>query len=247
MKKVFWIVAFSILPSMVNSADLFGTSPNLNFYGSPPQRWMGCFLGANLGAGWQNSEVSFDGATYGINSGAGVFGGGQVGCDYQVNKWVLGLQGLFDGASMNASRTLNIDTFGSETLNTEARWTATLTGRLGYSFNPDFLVYVRGGAAWVHNNYNVSGAYTGSGAPESGDPFSVNDSATAPGWVVGGGLEKALDDKWSIFGEYNYMDFSTMNVTYSGNYPSCDKDCGPWTDPWNHRIQAVLFGVNYHF
>lgn len=241
MKKICVLVALCLVPSTVHGADLFGSFPIGISNGSSMQRWMGCSLGANLGVGWQNSDDSFDAGNYSINSASGVIGGGQIGCDYQVNNWVLGLQGMFDGASMNESRTLELGLFNPEILNPEAKWFATLTGRIGYSLSPNLLAYVKGGAAWVHNNYTVSGVYNGN------DPFSVQGDGTASGWTVGGGLEKALDAKWSIYAEYNYMDFSSLNISYSGNYPSCAGDCGPWTDKWDHSIHSLIFGLNYHF
>ena len=40
---------------------------------------------------------------------AGVIGGGQVGCDYQVSpNWVIGVQGNFDAATLRGSA---LDTF----------------------------------------------------------------------------------------------------------------------------------------
>ena len=34
------------------------------------------------------------------------------------------------------------------------------------------------------------------------------------GWAVGGGLEWMFAPGWSVFGEYDYMDFGRWNIGY---------------------------------
>src|SRR5580700_12087111 len=69
----------------------------------PPPGWSGCYLGGNIGAGWDSTHtdgVAFAGVPfvppidYGSSSGAGLIGGGQLGCDYQfAPSWIIGVQG----------------------------------------------------------------------------------------------------------------------------------------------------------
>ncbi len=44
----------------------------------------------------------------------------------------------------------------------------------------------------------------------SENAFGVNRS----GWTVGGGLEWMFAPGWSVFGEFNYMDFGNKNVNF---------------------------------
>ena len=154
------------------------------------------------GGGWQNTHTVYweyqgkiqnqDG---GSHSGSGVVGGGQVGCDYQMGTWVLGLHGMFDWANMKGS---NIYPGNSpETLTTKAKWFGTLTGRFGYTVESNTLAYVKGGAAWIRNDYQdvYASAYDG------------RASETLSGWTIGGGLEHMLHHNWSVFAEYNYASF----------------------------------------
>jgi outer membrane immunogenic protein len=84
---------------------------------APVWSWTGCFIGAQVGWGWQRNKVSQSqfntfttGGTLvtlssasngGINSSGGVFGG-QVGCDYQfAGGFVVGVQGTFLGSDIN--------------------------------------------------------------------------------------------------------------------------------------------------
>ncbi len=103
---------------------------------APVVTWTGCYVGGNIGGGWalkdwanpsSNPENPGDRGTAALG---GFVGGGQIGCDYQFSgSWVIGIQGMFDGAS--------------------------LKGDIFDSFNPDFdptgLLYVKGGVAWVHD------------------------------------------------------------------------------------------------
>jgi outer membrane immunogenic protein len=67
-----------------------------------PFSWTGFYLGGNVGYSWGNSDstLSFSDATTGtVLSSAhpnfaldGVIGGAQIGYNYQVTNWVLGLE-----------------------------------------------------------------------------------------------------------------------------------------------------------
>jgi outer membrane immunogenic protein len=76
---------------------------------------------------------------------------------------------------------------------------------------------------------------------------SANFSRT--GYTVGGGLEWAFAPGWSLFGEYNYMDFGTKNV----NLPSTGLvvpvfgPAGALADTTAIKLtaQEVIVGLNY--
>src|SRR5579864_5189970 len=58
--------------------------------------WTGFYLGGNLGGAWSNNTVtdSFFGLNFSSGSNNGVFiGGGQVGGNYQMGNFVLGVEG----------------------------------------------------------------------------------------------------------------------------------------------------------
>jgi outer membrane immunogenic protein len=46
--------------------------------------WTGFYVGAHAGVGWSDGDSGF-------------IGGGQVGFNYQINQWVLGVEGDFAG------------------------------------------------------------------------------------------------------------------------------------------------------
>ncbi len=213
--------------------------------------WTGCYVGGNIGYGQQrtrttdvdHSNTGF--ADVGSDTGSGVVGGGQVGCDYQfASNWVVGIQGMFDGADVHGSHfapfAYAID--NTEAFSNKTNWFGTLTARLGYAVMPQALLYVKGGVAWVHTNYVD--------ADPSGTifvPYSGQASATRTGWTVGGGGEYLLGQNWSVFAEYNYIGLGSKTTPFTY---SCGAGCG-FDDPYlyseKQNLQTVLVGLNYRF
>jgi len=112
--------------------------------------WTGFYLGAHMGSAWTNGEWTAIGVlgTDASIDAAGFIGGVQAGFNYQfAGGWVIGLEGDFTGSTM--SKSVN-GCFAdpTQTCTLKNRWTALLTGRLGYAFDRS-LFYVKGGAAWA--------------------------------------------------------------------------------------------------
>jgi outer membrane immunogenic protein len=214
-------------------------------YPAPPHSpvshgWTGCYVGGNLGFGWTRDH-SFDGALdTGSDTGTGVVGGGQVGCDYQIDNWVVGIQGMFDGTGVAGNHAYT--GVPTDALGFNARWFGTLTGRLGYAVQPQTLLYVKGGAAWLGANYTDVDP-SGSIYP----PYTGSGNATLGGWTVGGGIEYALKDHWSVFTEYDFADLGSHNVSLSYD---CGTRCG-FANPYTYRevlsLQTVVVGINRRF
>ncbi len=215
----------------------------------PSPGWGGCYLGGNFGLGLQYNGVfdpSYPTTSLGSDTGTGIVGGGQVGCDYQfAGNWVVGIQGMFDGTDVNGSHLVPYGYAGdnSETMSFKTTWFGTLAGRIGYAFLPAALVYVKAGSAWAHIDYTDADP-SGLNYP----PFVGQAGATVIGWmVVGVGAEYVFRPNWSLFAEYDYMDVGTHNIALTYN---CGAGCGfanPYTFQETHSLQTVLFGLNYRF
>ena len=219
---------------------------------SPPPSWSGCYLGANIGAGADNTHtvgVAFAGVPfvppvdYGSSNGLGFIGGGQVGCDYQfASSWVVGIQGKADFGSVSSTNPVVV--IPGITASYQLKNTEDLTARLGYVIAPSVLAYVKGGAAWA----NISASSVAPGAIV-GETASV----TRLGYTVGAGLEWKFARGWSMFGEYNYMDFGTKtSPLYSTGLadPALGFGAtGALSDTVSLRLrsQQVVVGVNYKF
>jgi outer membrane immunogenic protein len=189
--------------------------------------WTSCYLGGNVG--WARTKKQFnrpsDGANDGFHTADGFAGGGQVGCDYQfAGNWVIGAQGMFDWTDLKGDHQalLNSDHFW----HTRVSWFATATARLGVTFVPTVLAYVKGGAAWVRDEHQ-----------ETGTVFRTAD-VTRSGWTVGGGLEWMFAPNWSVFAEYNFMDFGKKRVHFTP---------GSFSQDIEQHLQTVLVGVNCRF
>jgi outer membrane immunogenic protein len=156
---------------------------------------------------------------------SGFIAGGQIGFNWQVANWVLGIEGQASWSNADGEHE-----FSPFALRTEVEWLSTVAGRLGYAFDR-VLVYAKGGAAFVHDKHRATFIeLTPSGFP------SFSGDKTRSGWIVGGGVEVAVGGNWSVKAEYNYMDFGKERVTL-----------GPLIFDIDQQIQVVKFGVNYRF
>jgi outer membrane immunogenic protein len=249
MKKI--VLGMVAAAAMTGSAFAADMAPR--YTKAPPPapvvvyNWTGCYIGGNLGGGWERTRqtqiAKVDGSVVGLNNnfgsstGSAFIGGGQIGCDYQfAGNWVVGIQGMYDAGRIKSSHV--IPTFPTFNSNVSVKDMWTVTGRVGYLFTPQLLGYVKGGGAWTSIDYVVNGT-----VPvffNSENAFGVNRS----GWTVGGGLEWMFAPGWSVFGEFNYMDFGNKNV----NFVAAPGTVGV-ADVVRTRLEVEQFlvGVNYKF
>ena len=215
-------------------------------YQAPPS-WSGCYIGGNIGAGWDDTHSGGVGLfgvpqpyqDFGGSNGSGFIGGGQIGCDYQfASHWVVGIQGKAEFGTINTSNL--VAAFPGITAAYQLKNTETLTARIGYAFAPSVLAYLKRGAAWSNAN-----------AAALAEPVTAEASDfTMTGYTVGGGLEWMFAPGWSVFSEYNYTDFGTKNVNlYSTGLVAGFGAAGVVADTIAMRIrsQEVILGANYKF
>ena len=167
--------------------------------------WTGCYVGGHVGGLWAGKEfVDAALAESGDHDVNGWLGGVQAGCDYQfAGGWVIGIQSDYAWTSAEASHVSLLDP--TLTIQTQIESLASVTGRLGYAWDR-FLGYVKGGAAWERDNFNVFNNVTLATLAVSGD---------RRGWTVGVGGEYAFTDYLAGFVEYNYYDFGSRDITFS--------------------------------
>jgi outer membrane immunogenic protein len=201
---------------------------------APVATWTGCYVGGNIGGAFGDASLSGPAGTVSTN-GSGFAGGGQVGCDYQFSGgWVVGFRNMFDGTSNSRSGTIGGGALPAAVANFNNQWFDTLTGRLGYSWVPDWMVYFQGGAAWGHTSTNVT--LNGLQIGQTGN--------TRTGWTIGGGVEWMFAPHWSAFLEGNYMDFGSQSATAFTTVGACSVGCGFTAKATESN---VLVGVNYRF
>ena len=194
---------------------------------APVFTWTGPYIGIVGGGGWGDSDfrVGNNARTRGLSPDGG-FVGGTLGYNWEVNSFVLGLEGDIAWAGIRGSRNCGVGL----TCKVDQDYIGTVRGRVGYAFGPA-LIYATGGYAVsdVKARINV--------APLLGT--SPSQTKTRSGWTVGGGLEYAFWNTWSAKAEYLYADYGSE--TYFGT--------GSGAPRTRVKFNESLFrvGINYRF
>ncbi|SHH18691.1 outer membrane protein [Bradyrhizobium erythrophlei] len=205
--------------------------------------WSGFYVGGHIGGSWSNQVWTNTANTtlfgdlvpregFGQH-GAGVFGGAQIGYNWQASNYVAGLEGTISG--LDNSGTLSNTVFGArdDVFSWHNNWMATITGRAGITANNN-LFYVKGGYAGVNSHLAVSDVVP----PAIG---SGSDNHWHNGWTVGAGWEYGITQNW-IFGlEYDYAAFGTRAYQLGTNFGVYSFDVKP------RDIQSAVARVSYKF
>jgi len=150
-----------------------------------PFSWTGFYIGAHAGGGFGNASSNLAAPldSFDVN---GFVGGVHAGYNYQMNQFVLGLEGDIDATSISGKASDPV--LGENKLSVP--WQGSVRARFGYAWDR-FLLYGTGGAAFA--DAKVAGG----------------DSKTLAGWTLGAGAEYAFTDSWSGRLEYRYTDFQS--------------------------------------
>jgi opacity protein-like surface antigen len=189
-------------------------------YKTPPKPaaydWNGFYIGAYLGADWGHMNWRFldDGANIDLRF-AGLLGGGGIGYNYQIGKWVFGVEGDVGGTHIRGAQQCPNGFFYNCEMN--YNWVSTATARIGYAYWDRLLAYVKGGAM-IGQDRAQSVCDTNSristvvlvGCPAKGDP------KTPAGWTVGGGYEFGLTQNVSVKSEMMYFDLGSDRINAAG-------------------------------
>jgi outer membrane immunogenic protein len=200
--------------------------------------WSGCYIGGHLGGGWGRKTASAPELLPGVSVSGdtnGFLGGGQVGCNYQfLPNWVIGIEG--DGSAADIKGDVTETILGiTGTAHAKTEWIASVTGRLGWAWDR-WLIYAKGGAAWAGDKYSADIPIF---------PEHLEASETRTGWTVGGGVEWAFWNNWSAKLEYDFYDFGTRGVTFTGTFAGVPEVVSGIDI--KQTINAVKFGINYRF
>ena len=232
MKKLFpsmlALAALAAGPAM--AADMAVKAP---LYKAPPPvvlfSWTGCYIGGHGGGLWVRKDytrpfttvATTQGFPFTATGGTGLgshdadsgLGGGQVGCNYQIDRVVFGVRGDIAGTSARGSHVSPLSTDFTDSSRTTSLSTATASVGLALD---RLLLYVRGGGAWERDTYDFRNVT---------NTFIATANETRGGYTVGAGAEYAFLEWLSIFAEYGYFDFGTRTDQFlittgiGGSYP----------------------------
>ena len=203
---------------------------------APVFSWTGFYVGAEFGGQWGNNSTSlvnnYTGNTLlttGSYNTSGVVGGGLIGYNYQINQFVLGIEGDLTGSS-NQGRFSGTTPAGYVvSQNTQYGFGAGVRGRLGWAIDHT-LIYATGGWAYETIDQTYNNTYFNTLAQNK---ISTDRS----GYTVGGGVEYAFNYNWSARLEYRWTDYGKY-VSNFGNLVSIQQH------PTDNTVQAALI---YHF
>jgi opacity protein-like surface antigen len=253
--KIVSAAAFALIltPAFAIAADM----PNV-VYRAPPVlwSWTGFYIGGHVGAGFGNASFSDPAgpAIYGgAVRGSAALGGGQIGYNWQIPRtaFVIGIEADADAISANGSGTCLASSGFFISANCRVRQDAggSLTGRAGYAIGPSgrTLLYVKGGAAWLDEQIDIT---TNGVLPYA--PTSLE--GVRWGWTVGAGVERALTPAWSFRLEYDYANFGDVGMATPPSYfqvlppsPVGYVPTAGGTASVGQSLQTVKLGLNYKF
>jgi len=191
----------------------------------PSYSWTGCYIGVVGGAGDTNDS-------YTGRAGAGGLAGGEGGCNYQYERFVVGVeaQGVWSGVSNN--NTVSTPGFVT-TMTTHNRWDVDVALRLGTVPIEQILVYAKLGFA--------EGEFAFSTTTSAG--FLQTGSSSFPGAVAGVGVEYALTRNVSAKLEYDFLNYMGRSVSLT-----CPPGvCAPSTATESGLVHMYEVGLNYKF
>lgn len=217
-------VAFMAVSSPVLAADLVQPVATMPF------SWTGFYVGGQAGGGWNDSHwspttTSFPGVfiPFNTNGSGGIFGG-QIGYNWQMDQYVIGVEGNLAGSTVKGDGECAGNT-GSD-CQTKQDYLGSVRGRLGYAVDR-FLIYGDAGVAFTKYKFR-----------QIDFPQSFGGESRV-GWTAGLGVEYAFTDHWTAGVEWNYYDFGSK---------SGESDRQPGFSVDNRDIENVVVGkINYKF
>ena len=239
----------------------------------PAVNWSGFYAGPNIGGGWITSANS---ASYSIvatptgpvlpfappgakttvtgsgTGGAGITGGAQFGYNYQFGQWVLGGEYDADWTNIGNLRSpARYQTIGGAPVyfaSYTGDYYGTVRARVGYALDR-WLIFATGGFAYGNVGKTIQ--------PYPGTSYSASYSILK-GWTLGGGVEYALTDRFSIKAEGLYVALSGTNrnaaalaayspasAVYSPVYTSSASVGVP--SRFRQNFAVLRLGFNYKF
>ncbi len=202
-----------------------------------PFSWTGFYIGVNAGYSWGRvrdnldatssvrerifrtadatliSDVTVAGPSFALGGRTEVDGwvaGGQIGYNWQANRFVFGIELDIQATGQDGSSSFcstaacgvgSVLVVASHELN----WFGTARLRAGFLLTDTILIYATGGLAVADLDSTYTAGLVGFGTA------SASTSDTRVGWVIGGGAEAALSRNWSIKAEYLYLDLGDTN------------------------------------
>lgn len=211
------------------------------------QDFSGTYIGAHAGYRWVDADLSTPPyMVFGsINVPArsenynadGAIAGVHLGHLLRLSPSIyFGVEGDLSAGWGSNSKAFGVIDFSQEGFaqirsTVDANWQGTLRLRLGYAAG-QALFYATGGLAFMDVDWRDTVK------PDFGPPSTASKSELMTGWVLGGGVEYAMNTNLSLRVEYLYEDLGQMSVPLAG---SADRGVLDVT------AQKLRVGITYRF
>jgi opacity protein-like surface antigen len=221
--------------------------------------WTGFYGGVHVGAvaGTANFADPFGSSIFGDNvTTPGFLAGGQIGYNWQVpsSNLVLGVEADANWLTSDGTNTCLAysGNFVSANCRAQPNMMGDLTARVGWAYGQfnHSLFYVKGGAAFVHSQIDITTNNTNSFGLA---PLTTSSSFAKAGWTVGAGVEHAITPAWSVKIEYDYAGFGGETVATPAGLvqPTPGVNLYNFTPAGTTRVtqnfQEANLGLNYKF
>jgi outer membrane immunogenic protein len=210
MKKVLFLAAAIVFPSVASAADMAVKAPPVV---APVWSWTGFYVGGFVGGAWDHEDAvvsalpspGFGAPAVGGASLAGFgflptahdlkrdgfIGGFYAGYNWQSGPYVLGVEG--DIAYLDRTRSnvqpliatfpgVVLNPEGLATVSSDSHWLGSIRARVGYTWN-HLMLYATGGVAFRDNGYTLT-------IVPGPVPGAIGNFNGAPGGVAGFGSDQ---------------------------------------------------------
>jgi outer membrane immunogenic protein len=241
MSKLLHVIALvcslQAMSILANAADISVPPPlaPAPLYAPPPINWTGFYLGANVGGAWVQGNFTDSLFGLNLNNGTDFIAGEQIGFNYQIGAFVLGVDGAVDFSPNDRTGHGVVTPVGTIQATSNNTWIATLAARFGVGLD-HWLLYGKAGGSWIGNSFAVNNLTTSMSIPGSNSDGNI-------GWLAGAGVEWALTRNWTLKVEYTYLGLNSSSFTAPATAPFLGGD----TFTTNRNFQMVQVGFNYLF
>ena len=204
-KRLFGAAVATVLTATLAAAAEYGS------------QWRGAYIGGNFGYQWDT--VTNSGA-----DPAGFSGGGQVGYNWQIGQFVVGLETDLQASSANV-------TFANYQFSNP--WFGAVRGRGGIALN-NILFYGTLGLAYGRGQLDVAG---------------LRETNVHTGLAAGLGLEVGLTHNWSVKAEGLFNDYGNQPYALIGTNTALTNGAAQFGVHYGFGLtnSVARMGVNYHF
>jgi high affinity Mn2+ porin len=196
----------------------------------------GFYVGGHVGYMFGNANATLAdpigvAAAGGITPYGAFVGGMQGGYEhFFASRLMLGIE--LDASFvdyLDPNQVLSYRATGTGTATEQLEWLASLRGRIGYDMG-GWTPFVTGGVAWASTRFSRIDLTTGN--------EDANPSRIRAGYVLGGGIDYRLDQRWSARAEYLYTDLGLTGFLFGSAPARYDSQ---------YDLHRFRVGLNYKF